>query len=416
MNRNLQRDLAASEVSHADEYAQLVMPRRLRRKNASSSPRWLMWLLAFVAAVLMAIGIAAPQVTYALDAGRYDEYVAELTGLRSDLVDAEVQVQAAEILRAEQAAEIRAIAPRLRQLGEADPAVLPEADAQALAEAAKRLEALIPEDLGDATPPEQKRLEKAISDGRARAPISWLGASGAELITLAGLVPEDPRPVTSEDTVSLDALEDVRRGVKEDRKSLDSQQRRAASLQSDSDAMLAGAEEILAVVGATAGKLPAAAEGLLVELPNIEPEQLDEMLAAARDAADAARAESYVWFADGKALPAGKAPAPIPDTATEVRPTAAVRSKLALSWVERYLKLAGEALQEQRDYDEAVAAEDAAEPEEPTTQEPPTGEPPTQDPPVPPTQEPPAPPTQEPPAPPTDGPTEEGNTEDGPSL
>ena len=399
MNRKQEHDVAASDVSNADEFAQIVMPRRLRRKKANSSPPWLMWLLAVVAVVLMGIGVAAPQVTYALDADRYDEYVAELRGLRTELVDAAVQVQAEELLLAEQGDEARMIASRVEKLGEADPAVLREEDAKALAEAGDRLVSIIPDDAGGPNTPERKRLEKALADGRVKSPISWFGMSNAELIALAGLEPEDPRPVESEKTVSLDALEDVRRWVKDDRKELEALRARADALHAESDEMLAEADEILGIVRTAAEGLPQTADELLVELPNIEPEQLDEMLAAAADAAEVARSETFVRFADGKTLASSMVTGEIPADASELHPSPAVRSRLTLYWFETYLEFATVALQEQRDYEELLAEEET--PPEDGTPQPGTEDPAVDDPAVvdPPVVEPPVvePPVVEPP-------------------
>lgn len=408
MNRKLESDVAASDVSNADEFAQIVMPRHLRRKKANSSPPWLMWLLAVVAVVLMGIGVAAPQVTYALDADRYDEYVDELRGLRAELVDEAVQVQAEELLLAEQGKEAHMIASRVKKLGAADPAVLREEDAKALTAAGEHLASIIPDEAGGPTTPEQKRLEKALADGRVNSPISWFGMSNAELIALAGLEPEDPRPVESEKTVSLDALEDVRRWVKDDRKELEALRARATELRTKSDEMLADSDKNLGIVRTAAEGLPQTAEELLVLLPNIEPEQLDEMLAAADDAAEVARSESFVRFADGKTLARSMVEGEIPADAAEVRPSPAVRSRLTLYWFETYLEFATAALQEQRDYEELVAEEEP--PPEETTQ-PETEDPAVVDPPVvePPVVEPPVvePPVVEPP----DTTTPEGSTD-----
>ncbi|QBE48638.1 hypothetical protein [Leucobacter triazinivorans] len=324
------------------------LPPQKRSRFRTSS--FLMWLFGVIAVVLIATGIAAPQVTYALDVDRYDDTIAELSGLQTAVAEMNESVASSEVLLNRQQVEAGQLVERLESLA-ADPAVFGADDAGLLQEAAAQLAGQLPKTPLNAESQHVAAVEQAIEEDPATAPSTWFVVSPAVAGALAGIETDLPEEVTSEQVVTREIIAETKQRLEEVRESLVSVEERHAELTEELDALGAHAARAFDTVTDVGERLPARAEAIAEETSE-QIEARARMVAAAAQAEAAAKAEEFVRQSDGSLVldEAGAA-----DGAGETRIEAdpALRTVVVLERLAAFAGFAATVLDEQKLIEEA---------------------------------------------------------------
>lgn len=320
-----------------------VMP---TKRSGFMSSRTVMISLGALAAVLIVTGVAAPQVIYLRDAGKYDVFRARAEQLSTQRSDVELRADAARLLQKQQADEANALAKRLRTIGGMPTEVLPAEQASAFTAAATALAGAFPKP--QEVPREHSRaLERRLAAEPQGAPASWFAVDVARMVDLSDLDPErDPAPEFPAH-VSQESLDRVKREIRDTEQALDVSGGALSKQEAQIDASLDEARTALQVVDDFAASAPELARKLAPERSTdaVEPQTELEIEAdrtatdlrvAAERAAAVAAATEFVRDSSGKLMPASEANGDAgPLVPMQLDPV--VRSGLVLSRVEAYL-------------------------------------------------------------------------------
>lgn len=325
--------------------------------------------LGTLALILIAVGIAAPQLVYLEEANRYDEFVAEATALRTEVSETEVDLAATEVLLHLLEEESRGIATRLELLAAASADVLPEAQTVSLGAAAAGIAAALPAAPKEVPGTLLRNVERATQQDPASAPVSWFAVSPMVAAQLADIGIETPEPVEVEKTVTRDAVDRVKRQIAADRRTLEDLDEQLAErtvaledLQDEVtdqlavvDDIAAGAPELAAKVvtdyaAPYPGGLPVETRGVVAEDGTPQPSAFEQfngdMSAAAGAASTAAGSDEFVRLPDATVVPAVE----VADSAEKGTPVSlepAVRSLLVLHRLEVFVHATAAVLEEQ---------------------------------------------------------------------
>ncbi len=407
-----------------------VMP---TKRSGFMSSRTVMISLGALAAVLIVTGIAAPQVIYLRDAGKYDAFRARAEQLSAQQSDVELRADAARLLQQQQADEASALAKRLRTIGGMPPEVIPAEQASAFATAATALAEAFPK-VPDVPRAHSRSLERRLAAEPQGAPASWFAVDVSRMVELSDLDPERDSVAKFPAHVSQESLDRVKREIRDTEQALDVSGGALEKQEAQIEASLDGARTALQIVDDFAVSAPELARKLAPERPAdaVEPQtELEieaertatDLRAAAERAAAVAAATEFVRDSSGKLMPAGEVSGDAgPLVPMQLDPV--VRSGLVLTSVETYLDKA-EKYTAQHAEAAAEAEREAEVPVAPMPEQPlpdegavPDGGAPVPDPgalPVPPTPETPAQPVTPPDPTPTPDPTPPAATEGAPT-
>lgn len=361
------------------------IPARSQRSSTRTN-RVLMASLGALAVVLITVGIAAPQIVYLDEATRYDDFVAEAADLQSGISDTEADLESTAVLLHLQQEEAKTLAARLKALASSSAGVLPEAQVAALTSAATELTEVLPQQPAKVPPMLLRNVERTLQQDPASVPVSWFAVSPMVAGSLAGVEAETPDPVKAEKTVTLEAVDRVKRQISGDRKDLedleDRMTRRTAALEkleatttrslSTAEEIALGAPELAAT---TAAKLP------VEELDQPTLVELNATMTAAADSASkAVDSKEFMRLSDATLVLASEVPEGT-EGATRVELNDSLRSMLLLGRVEAFVQATAAVIDEQeRLQAEAEAeAQARAEAEANSYVPPPTTEPPPPD-------------------------------------
>lgn len=363
-----------------------VLPANLKSgQDRARSTKILMYGLAGLAVALIAVGVAAPQLTYASDASEYESLIEDTAAAAARTAQSEAELAAADLLLGKQYEEAAGVAGRLSQLAALSPEVLVPESSAVFATAAADVLAEIPKTQPPMSPRSLATLESTLGADPALRPSSWFLVEPRAIGELAQIVPDAPATDAEAATVSRAALDDARRQLAEQRADVAT---RSAELTARGDQSAQLRSTIAAgytAVTAVAASVSESADAMIAKTP--EAESLHDRLRAAVADVDAATANS--------AVAAGT-----PEDAAAI-----AQGAVSLGALEAYFAIATEAwgVQEKRAAEVAAARAVPSPapmpmPVAPVDETPVIPEPPTPEP-EPVTPEPPAPPTpsEEPP-------------------
>lgn len=318
-----------------------------------------------LAAALIIVGVAAPQVVYARDAGRYSEFVDAVNDRRSELAKTEAKVSSLGLLMRKQQDEATALIPRLNTVSQADPEmeILPAEQLAAVAAAAKEVEEAIPEKPTTVDPGALQLLDRTIEQHPDLVPVSWFSVESDEVAELAGIYAEVPEPLQVEKTVSQKALDAVKRELREADEVLEEERDRLDRRSHRSEELAAAMSSAAGIIDEVALEGPALAQAIAEANPDVF-EQVEAMGARAQQLADAASSSEYLRLADGGLLLASEAPDP-PADARPVQLEGVARASVVLTRLEAFVAAAAEVILEQRRIDEMFQLPLPVEPELP---------------------------------------------------
>lgn len=357
-------------MAEADEaVASFANSRHVRQsKRRNRRVRWLMGSLGVLAVLLIATGIAAPQVMYWYDSDRYETLVSDLADLDAQLAQTEIDTEAAQMLLFKQQEEVQALLPRLQRLGAADQSVIPAAATAEVRTVSKTLEEHLQETKTRAhsAPSEAatKLLSTRLKNREIGTPVSWFEVDVPQMRDLMEIT--ERRTAASEETgtVTREMIDQVRSQTREAQIELREANVRLASYTRGSEQLADSLHETVKAVDAAALASPQQAAVLAAQIPDAAPER-DVMTANAAAAARAAGATALIENADGSVVLVAAEAAALPEGATEVHlARESSRLNLLLNRLSAYRTAAVAAVAAQAAYAEAMAAAAAAAEEE----------------------------------------------------
>ena len=313
-----------------------------KAKRRRITSRTIMAVLAVIAVLLTAGGIAGPQVVYAYEASRFTDIVRDVDASATQAEDLAALAEAEALLWELRSEESRDLPARLIALSQRPGEALSDPFAAELAASADAITSAL-------APPtkaaKQVRLAEKAAEARASElpdPMSWFDVDGDVLAEFAAIEPTPLARVDSKGTVTLERVQEARKLLETTQATIASETERIESRSKKnvalSDALDAAATQVSAEstrVSAAALTATATQVAEVVEGTEIAPE-VEQLRLAATDLELAAQVSRFAVTETGEVV--GIAPdAELPDGAMVIPGGSSVRLNYLLPRLEAFL-------------------------------------------------------------------------------